>query len=139
MKKTQNFHGLQRKESTKHLYDETIINSQTTHRIYWIFWFKRIWYFGLCWNLRLVIELWYLQGFCFLWEDVFEEYIFAWWNIWIFIILLLPWDTFYCKWQGHSVTHPLLWWLEWSLLWWVKKALEKENLHTLTNCTIKRR
>jgi hypothetical protein len=24
------------------------------------------WYFGLCWNLRLVIELWYLEGFWFL-------------------------------------------------------------------------
>ncbi len=24
-----------------------------------------------------------------------------------YIILLLPSDTFYCKWQGHSVTHPL--------------------------------
>ncbi len=39
------------------------------------------WYFGLCWNLRLVIiELWYLEGFWF------EDYVFAWWNIWVSII-----------------------------------------------------
>ncbi len=50
---------------------------------------------------------WYLEGFWFLLEDFFKDYIFAWWNIWIFIILLLPSDTFWCKWQGHSVTHPL--------------------------------
>jgi hypothetical protein len=42
-------------------------------------------YFGLCWNLRLVIELWYLEGFWFLLEDFFEDYIFAWWNIWVSI------------------------------------------------------
>jgi hypothetical protein len=46
-------------------------------------------------DLRLVIDLWYLEGFWFLWEDLFfEAYIFAWWNIFIFIILLLPLDTF---------------------------------------------
>jgi hypothetical protein len=81
------------------------------------------------WNLRLVvIDLQYLKGFWFLVEDLIEDYIFAWWNIWIFIILLLPWDTcYYCKWQGHSVTHttPLVMMAEWSLWWWVKKALEK--------------
>jgi hypothetical protein len=38
----------------------------------------------------------------------FEDFIFAWGNIWISIIFLLPWDTFWCKWQGHSVTHPLV-------------------------------
>jgi hypothetical protein len=27
--------------------------------------------FGLCWNLRLVIELWYVEGFWFLLEDFF--------------------------------------------------------------------
>jgi hypothetical protein len=57
------------------------------------------WYFDLCWNLRLVIiELWfYLEGFGgFLLEDLFfEDYILAWCNIWIFIILALPSsDTF---------------------------------------------
>jgi hypothetical protein len=46
--------------------------------------------FGLCWNWRLVLELWYLEGFWFLLGDVFEDYIFAWWNIWVSIILLLP-------------------------------------------------
>jgi hypothetical protein len=52
------------------------------------------WYFGLCWNLRLVIGLWYLEGFWFLLKDFFEDYILAWWNIWISIILLLSCDTF---------------------------------------------
>jgi hypothetical protein len=45
------------------------------------------WYFGLSWDLRLVIELWYLEGFWFLSEDFFEDCIFAWWNISIYIIL----------------------------------------------------
>jgi hypothetical protein len=64
---------------------------------------------------------WYVG---FLLEDRFEDYIFAWWNIWIFIILLLPWDTCYCKWQGQSVWHtPLVMMMaEWSLYWWLKKA-----------------
>jgi hypothetical protein len=31
--------------------------------------FLKRWYFGLCWNLRLVIELQYLEGFWFLLED----------------------------------------------------------------------
>ncbi len=31
------------------------------------------WYFGLCWNLRLVIiELWYVEGFWFLLEDLLK-------------------------------------------------------------------
>jgi hypothetical protein len=38
----------------------------------------------------------------------FEDYIFAWWSNWVFIILLLPQDTFECKWQGNNVTHLLL-------------------------------
>jgi hypothetical protein len=52
------------------------------------------WYLGLCWNLKLVIDLWNLEGYWFLLEDFFEDYIFKWWNIWIFIILLLPWNIF---------------------------------------------
>jgi hypothetical protein len=52
----------------------------------WIHFIKK----SLCSNLRLAIELWHLQGFWFLLEDYFEEYIFAQWNIWISIILLLP-------------------------------------------------
>ncbi len=77
------------------------------------------WYFGLCWNLRLVIELWYREGFWFLLEDCFEDYIFAWWNIRVSVILLLPYDTFSCKWQGQSVwyTHP-----SFSELMWVSLA-----------------
>ncbi len=36
------------------------------------------WYFGLCWNLRLVIiELWYLEGFWFLLVNSFGDYIFC--------------------------------------------------------------
>ncbi len=42
--------------------------------------------FGLHWNLSFIIELWRnLNNFGF-----FEDYIFARWNIWISIILLLP-------------------------------------------------
>jgi hypothetical protein len=37
----------------------------------------------------------------------FEDYIFAWWNIWVSMILLLAQDPFECKWQDHSVTHHL--------------------------------
>jgi hypothetical protein len=31
----------------------------------------------LCWNLRLVIELWYLEGFWFLLEDFFWKFYFC--------------------------------------------------------------
>jgi len=37
----------------------------------------------------------------------FEDYIFAWGNIWVSTIHLLLQATFECKWQGHSVTQPL--------------------------------
>jgi len=50
-------------------------------------WIFERWYFDLCWNLRLVIELSYLEGFWFLIEDVFEDYIFAFENIWVSTIL----------------------------------------------------
>jgi hypothetical protein len=42
------------------------------------------WYFGSSWNLRLVVELYYLEGFWFLFKGFFEHYVFAWWNIWVF-------------------------------------------------------
>jgi hypothetical protein len=29
-------------------------------------------------TVRLVIELWYLEGFWFLLEDFFEDHVFAW-------------------------------------------------------------
>ncbi len=61
------------------------------------------WYFGLYWNLRLAIE-----GFWFLLEDFFKDYKFAWWNIWVSIIFLRLKIFLNVKWQGHSVTHPLL-------------------------------
>jgi hypothetical protein len=54
------------------------------------------WYFGLCWNLRLVLELWKLGSFVFwfLLEDFFGSlHFFAWWDIWISIILFLPYST----------------------------------------------
>ncbi len=39
----------------------------------------------------------------------FEDYILAWWNIWVFIILLFCLKIlFNLNGQGHSVTHPLL-------------------------------
>jgi hypothetical protein len=66
------------------------------------------WHFGLGWNLRLVtgvIISWrilvYFRGF-------FEDYIFAWWNIWVFPLfffwLKILWNV---KWQGQSMTKPL--------------------------------
>jgi len=53
---------------------------------------SEIWYFGLCWNLRLVIEFYnILKDFGFFLEDFLKiSYIFALWNIWVSIILLLP-------------------------------------------------
>jgi hypothetical protein len=49
-------------------------------------------YFGLCWNLRLVIiELWYLERILVAFRGIFfEDYVFAWWNLWVSIILRLP-------------------------------------------------
>jgi hypothetical protein len=35
------------------------------------------WYFGVCWNLRLIIELWYLEGFWFLLKDFFKGFFFG--------------------------------------------------------------
>ncbi len=68
-------------------------------------------YFGFCWNLRLAIVSWrILASF----RGFIEDYSFAQWNIWVSIILLLPSDTFSCKWQGHSVIHPLL--LDWDTI-----------------------
>ncbi len=55
-----------------------------------VYFYMRIferWYLGLCWNLGLVIELWYLEGFLVFLKGIFEDYIFTWWNIWVFIIL----------------------------------------------------
>ncbi len=39
----------------------------------------------------------------------FRDYIFAWWNIGISIILLLPYHIFSCKWQGHNDTLKRWW------------------------------
>jgi hypothetical protein len=39
--------------------------------------FWKMLYFGLYWNVRLVLELCYLEGLWFLLEDFFENYIFA--------------------------------------------------------------
>jgi hypothetical protein len=40
----------------------------------------------------------------------FEDYIFAWWNIWVFpqFLFFCLKITFKCKWQGHSVIDTLL-------------------------------
>jgi hypothetical protein len=48
-----------------------------------IYFYMRIyerWYFGLCWNLRLILELWYLEGFMILLEDFF-------WRLYIFCMV----------------------------------------------------
>jgi hypothetical protein len=45
--------------------------------------------FWLVLNLKLVLELWYLEGFWFLLEDFLQILIFTWWNVWVSIILLL--------------------------------------------------
>ncbi len=65
---------------------------------------------GLCWNLRLVIELWYLEGFWFLLKDFF-------WGLYFGMVKYLNFHNssftliyFWCKWQGHGVTHPLFLW-----------------------------
>jgi hypothetical protein len=56
-------------------------------------------------SYRVIIISWRilvsLRGF-------FEDDIFCKWNIWVSMILLLHCDTFQCKWQGHSMTHPLV-------------------------------
>jgi hypothetical protein len=51
-----------------------------------------------------------LKDFGFFFRGFFEDYIFAWQNICVSVILLLPLDSFKCKWQGQSVRHPLLFW-----------------------------
>ncbi len=55
---------------------------------------------------RVIIISWRILEF--LLEDFFEDYIFALWNIWVSIILSFALRYIKCKWQGHSVTHPLL-------------------------------
>jgi hypothetical protein len=74
------------------------------------------WCFGLCWNLRLVIESvmisWRILGFFYI-GFFLKIIIFAWWNIWIFIILLfwLPMIVFNVNGKAHGVvTHPLFLW-----------------------------
>jgi hypothetical protein len=47
-------------------------------------------------SYRVMISSWRIWFFS---EGFVEDYVFAWWNIWISIILLLPYDTFECKWQ----------------------------------------
>jgi hypothetical protein len=77
------------------------------------------WYFGLCWNLSLVIELSYLEGFSFLLED-FWKIVFLHGEIFEFS------EFFFCinklfnvKWQGHTGTHPLVSSVDWrsSMRW----------------------
>jgi hypothetical protein len=74
-------------------------------------------YFGLCLKLwdysyRVMISWMILvlfRGF------FYEIILLHGWNIWISIIFLLPSDTFWCKWQGCSVTHPLVSFITWYL------------------------
>ncbi len=58
------------------------------NRSIFIWWFYKDDSFGLCWNLRLVTELSWRILVSF--TRFFENYIFARWNIWVSIILLLP-------------------------------------------------
>jgi hypothetical protein len=66
------------------------------------------WYFGSCWNLRLVIELYHLEGFWFLWKD-FLKIIFSHSEIFEF-----PWFFFafryFLMWMARLQwgTHPFL-------------------------------
>ncbi len=68
-------------------------------------------------NYRIIISWKILVSF----RGFFEDYIFAWWIIWILIIHLFPYDI--CKWQGHNVTHPLFFEKKWQTLF--KKPLIK--------------
>jgi hypothetical protein len=55
--------------------------------------FERWWYFWFVLKLEIISYyrvIIYLEGFWFLLEDFCKDYILAWWNIWISIILLLP-------------------------------------------------
>jgi hypothetical protein len=64
----------------------------------------------LCWNLRLVIELWYLEGFwVFFLRGFFEDFYFCMVKYLSFhnSSFALRYILLKCKWQGHSVTHPL--------------------------------
>ncbi len=58
-----------------------------------LFWYEDFWkvIFWLVLKLEIscrVMVSWRVFGF--FWRIFFEDYVFAWWNIWIFIILLLP-------------------------------------------------
>ncbi len=67
------------------------------------------WYFGLCWNLRLSYRVIISLRILVFLEDLFEDHIFCMVKYLSFsIILSLPYDTFQCKWQGHTETHPLV-------------------------------
>jgi hypothetical protein len=65
------------------------------------------WYFGLCWNLRLVLELCYLEGFWFLFRGIFFQRL-SFWHGEIFEFS----SFFFCrkilfnvKWQKATVWH----------------------------------
>jgi hypothetical protein len=76
-----------------------------------------IWGLNLKYNILACVETWDISyrikvswRILVSFRGFFEDYIFAMViYIWVFLILLLlPQDTFKCKWQqGHSVTHPL--------------------------------
>jgi hypothetical protein len=77
----------------------------------------------------------------------FEDYIFAWWNIWVSIILLLHEDILKCKWQGESVTHPLfiphIWIIStiklilWVRLWWGLRCGKGRRSQSHVTCFIR--
>ncbi len=65
------------------------------------------WYVWLVLKLEICYRVLISWRILVSFRGFFEDYIFAWWNIWVSIILHLLWDTFWCKWQGDNVTHPL--------------------------------
>jgi hypothetical protein len=74
-------------------------------------------------SYRVIISWRILVSF----RGFFEDYTFAWWNIWVSIILLLPLDTFKSEWQGLTMTHPFFIFkcsvlCNWSTRWWQQLA-----------------
>jgi hypothetical protein len=88
------------------------------------------WYFALCWNLRLVIKSWRIlvsfRGF-------FEDYILAWWNIWVFIILpqLVFWGVANNSENKLLIFFFLKFWSFYTLLWHTSLRLVVQHFCSL--------
>jgi hypothetical protein len=77
-------------------------NSQTDTKPFSL---RSIFIWGFLKDDNFGLSYFFLKDFGFFLEEFFEDYLFAWWNIWIFIILLLPSNTFCCKWHKVMVCH----------------------------------